>query len=154
MEGAGQEPFLICASRSFRVALPLSSVIETLRPLPVDPVGGMPHFVLGLSVIRGEPTPVVDSGLLLSSAPVEKPSRFVTLKAGGRSVALSMDAVIGVRNLAAQALSSLPPLLKGASQEAVQAIGVLDQALLVVLQAARVIPESLWPGLEAERAGS
>jgi hypothetical protein len=34
-------------------ALPLHHVVETMRPLPIDPVVGTPAFISGVSVIRG-----------------------------------------------------------------------------------------------------
>ena len=43
-------------------ALPLEHVVETMRPLPVEPLGDAPRFILGLSIVRGEPIPVVDVG--------------------------------------------------------------------------------------------
>ena len=67
-------------------ALPLESVAEVMRPLPIEPLGGMPAFVLGVSVIRGLPTPVADLTGLVGGVSVP-PSRFVTVRANGRVVA-------------------------------------------------------------------
>ena len=47
-------------------ALRLDEVIETMRPLDVQPLAGTPAFVLGISVLRGVPTPVIDVARLLS----------------------------------------------------------------------------------------
>ena len=41
-------------------ALPVGHVGETMRPLPVETLAGGPPFAPGVSVIRGQPTPVVD----------------------------------------------------------------------------------------------
>ena len=46
-------------------ALSLGHVVETMRPLPIEPLAAAPHFVLGLATIRGSQVPVVDAGRLI-----------------------------------------------------------------------------------------
>jgi purine-binding chemotaxis protein CheW len=119
-----------------------------MRPLPVEPLSGMPPSVLGLSVIRGTPMPVVDAGRLLGAIAPRHPARFVTIKTRGRQVALAVDAVIGVRSLDGPLLEDLPPLLAEANAEVVSAIGTLDADLLLVLRSARLLPDFDWTALE------
>jgi chemotaxis signal transduction protein len=52
-------PVLVVMVGTRACAIPLHHVAETLRPLPIQSVAGMPNFVRGVSVIRGTPTPVV-----------------------------------------------------------------------------------------------
>lgn len=130
-------------------AVPLTHVIETMRPLPVEPVPGTPSFVLGLSLIRGVPTPVVDLGSLLGAAG-SVAERFVTLRVGDRQVALSVDAVLGVCELDALTIRNLPPLLRGTSQNAIEAIGTLDQQMLVVLRTGWQLPDKVLQALAAQ----
>src|SRR5205809_310773 len=59
---------LIVAVRSGACALPLMHVIETMRPLPIEPMACALSFVRGISIIRGAPTPVVDLGALLGTS--------------------------------------------------------------------------------------
>jgi purine-binding chemotaxis protein CheW len=120
-----------------------------MRPLPVTPLAGAPAFVQGLSVIRGTPVPVVDLGALLSGSDPAKPTRFVTLRLDGRCVALAVEGVLGIRELPGT-LSSLPPLLADASAEAVSALGILDAELVLVLEAARLVPDSVGKERDAE----
>jgi purine-binding chemotaxis protein CheW len=143
------KPVLLCRVRSALAAVGLEHVVETMRPLPVEPLAGAPSFVTGLSIVRGAPTPVVDAGALLGFAAGAQPTRFVTLRAGARIVALAVDEVLDVRELAPESLGALPPLLGDASSDVVSAIGTLDTELLVVLRATRAVPESVWRSLEA-----
>lgn len=113
-----------------RVALPLASALETLRPLPCAPLPHSPPWVTGASVIRGAPTPVVDLGRLLGGPPA-LPTRLVTVRAGARVVALAVQEVLGVRAL--DPTQSLPPLL-AESDERVAALSALDGELLLVLR--------------------
>jgi purine-binding chemotaxis protein CheW len=143
---------LVCSVGSHRCAIPLRSIAETMRPLPVDPIRGAPSFVMGLSMIRGAPVPVLEAGLLLFGAnPASEASRFVTLDLNGRQVALAVTSVNGVRRLPAHP-SSLPPLLAGDPASRIEAVAPLDSELHVVLNEARLVPESLWAELESSPA--
>jgi purine-binding chemotaxis protein CheW len=122
-------------------------VIETMRPLRIEPIAGAPPFLAGLAIVRGEPMPVVDAACLIG-APAAHPSRFVTLRTGRRQIALAVDAVLGVRTLAAAELSALPPLTGAVAGEIVAAIGALDAQLVVVLEAARLVPDAVFELVE------
>jgi purine-binding chemotaxis protein CheW len=132
-------------------AVPAELVVETMRPLPVEPLSGMPSFVLGLSVVRGSPVPVIDAARMLGATGATSPGRFVSMRIGARVAVLAVDAVIGVRDVARGALESLPPLIGEASADVVEAIGSLDSGLLVVLRSGRIVPPGAWPAPPAER---
>jgi purine-binding chemotaxis protein CheW len=134
---------LICRAGRTLCSLPLSGVVETFRPLPVEHVAGAPPFLLGLSIVRGQPVPVVDLSLLLNGSPAT-PTRFVVVKADSRRVALAVDAVVGIRPIAEESMQALPPLLRDAETGMVSAIGTLDNALFVVLQASRIVPDNFF----------
>jgi purine-binding chemotaxis protein CheW len=82
------------------------------------------------------------------------PTRFVTVDAGDRRVALAVDTVIGVRTIPTETLDELPPLLRDANTDVISTIGMLDAQLLVVLRSARLIPEPVWTALTASGAST
>ena len=145
--------WLLCGANGHLCALPLDHVVEIMRPPPIDALDGMPHFVLGLSVIRGSPIPVVDLGSLIDQK-AAGPRRLVTITAGGRTIALAVESVLGVRTLTSDILVDLPPLLRGAAGDVVSAIGTLDSELLLVLQLARIIQDTALNGALAAAAES
>jgi purine-binding chemotaxis protein CheW len=134
-------------------AVPLTHVTEIMRPLSVEPISDVPSFVKGISIIRGIPTPVVDLGALLGM-PNGVAGRFVTLRVGERQVALSVDSVLGVRELDVSKIGELPPLLQGASKDAIEAMGTLDKQLLLVLCAGWELPDQVWQTLTAQEVAS
>jgi purine-binding chemotaxis protein CheW len=134
---------LVVRASSKAYAIPISHVVETMRPLPIAPVTGMPEFVLGLSLIRGAPVPVVDVDSLVGSRRTEEISRFVLLRVAERSVALAVGAVVGIRDLDAAHLQEMPPLLSNAGADVIEAVGVLDARLLLVFRASRLVPEEI-----------
>jgi purine-binding chemotaxis protein CheW len=149
---AGTRKALIVGVKSCVYAVPLKHVIETMRPLPVERISGVPSFVRGLSIIRGIPTPVVDLGAILDT-PGESGERFVTLRVGDKQIALSVNEVLGVRDLdAILTVREMPPLLQRASQEVVETIGTLDQQVLMVLRAGWELPKEVWHALTTQEA--
>jgi purine-binding chemotaxis protein CheW len=142
--------FLLCRIGTRVGALALRDIQETMRPLPVEPLAGAPLFVLGIAILRGSPTPVIDVERLMGST-TSTIGRFVTLKLGARTVALAVGAVLDVRSLPLQTLSQVPKLLGEASATLVLALGSLDAELLMVLEASHAVPETVWASIEAPR---
>ena len=138
-------PALVVTVGDRSCAIPRGDVIETMRPLPVEKVAGLPGFVRGLAVIRGEAIPVVDLGALLDGALSPAVSRFVTLRTGAGRVALAVEAVEGIREFAPETLHELPSLLKEGRGELIDTVGVLDSHLLLVLRSGRILGRDVWP---------
>ena len=134
----GSERVLLVRASGMLCALPLVHVVETMRPLPVDAIGTAPACVRGLTLVRGEPTLVVDLARLLA-ARESSPRRFVTLRTGTRTVALAVDEVIGTRVLPRDELRALPPLLRGADLDSLAAIARHDAELLAVLESGQIV---------------
>jgi len=153
--------------------LAVEHVDETMRPLPIEPFPDAPPTVRGISIIRAEPTPIVDLRRLLEGEATDEPRRLITLRvpAAGpgvpsRRVGLLVDSVLGVRDSRSLADHPLPPLVRGPGVEgggaqAVEAIARLDAQLMTVLRAAFLVPDlpsppapKVEPGRVAPAAGS
>ena len=124
-------------------AIPVEHVVETMRPLAIDTLTGLPPWVSGVSIIRGAPVPVVSLSTLCTET-ASPPGRFVVARAGERRVALAVDTVLGVFQLAPNTVGSLPPLVQHAAAEAIEALGSIDRELLLVLDSAKMIRDEVW----------
>lgn len=149
-DSSASASFLICRSGARLCALPLEHVAETMRVLPIDPLPGMPFFLLGISMVRGAVVPVVDVAQLVGGTGSTRPSRFVTVRAGDRQVALAVEIVVGVRVLDVASMEEIPLLFHEVDSHSIAAIGTLDAELLLVLQSARLVPESVWEILDGQ----
>jgi len=123
-------------------------VIETMRPLPTSKLAGVPPFVLGVAIVRGDAVPVVCLDAFLGSSAPAAPARLVTVRAGARVVALAVDAVAGVAALDPREASRLP-LVADACAGALESLRARDDDLLVVLRGARIVPEEVYAAIEA-----
>ncbi len=144
-------PWLLCRASRRLCALPVAGVVETMRVLPIEKLAQAPRFVIGLSLIRGTPTPVMEIGALLGEAgPASR--RMITVRTGSRLVALLAEDVLGVRSLHPGQLGDLPPLLRGGAQDVVTAIGRIDGELLLFLRTLRILPDEA--ALDPDPAGA
>jgi purine-binding chemotaxis protein CheW len=140
---------LLCrVGRDVQCAVPLEHVTETMRPLAISPMAGVPSFIQGLALVRGIPTPVVNVAALLSGEP-SCPTRFVTLRTGTRHLALAVDVVVGIIDIPPGSVDALPTLLQGAELDAISAIGVLDAELLLVLRSTHLVSVDVWAAFQA-----
>jgi purine-binding chemotaxis protein CheW len=147
-EGA---PFLLVAHGSLVCALEVARIAEVSRPLPVEMLAGLPECVIGLSIVRGQPLPVVDLGSLLGSRSSATVGRYVMLNLDGRGAVLAVEAVLGIHRFPPAVLREVPPLLREANPDLIAGIAKLDQKLLVVLEAARAVPPAVWERLASEK---
>ncbi|WP_433292306.1 chemotaxis protein CheW [Actinoplanes sp. CA-030573] len=142
-------------------ALRLDEVIETMRPLEIQPLAGTPAFVLGISVLRGVPTPVIDVARLLggsgpsggngpssgngaSGGNGAKPRRYIAVRTERGAVALAVGPVIGIRNVDASATGGHPALLGTRSSRLVAGVGTVGSEPLLLLQSMRAVPDEVW----------
>ena len=141
---------LLCRAGGRLCALPLLHVVETMRALPLEPLEGAPECVSGLSMVRGQPCPVLDLPRLLGDP---APTGFWILlrlagSSGERRVALAVSGIERLRRFAPEELQAMPQLLSEANAGAVQAISRQDSELVLVLQAAALVSEAAWAALE------
>jgi purine-binding chemotaxis protein CheW len=131
------------------VAIPVATAIETMRPLPVEPLAGLPAWVEGVALIRGQPTPVLNVAALLGERGTPSIGAFVTVRAEKATLALAVRRVTGVGSLEPGEWQALPPMVAGVS-ESVEAVGVLGARLTTVLSAGRLIPDDAMARIESE----
>lgn len=141
-----EQKWLLCRVGSRRCAIPLAFVSETMRAANIMQLDETDGFAVGAAIIHGEPVPVVDTGALFGE-PQPDPRRLVKISVGERSVAITVDDVLGVSTIADAIASELPPLLRGATDNAVRAIDVRDGDFLLRLEASRLIPDTAFHGI-------
>jgi purine-binding chemotaxis protein CheW len=153
MTDAQNSTTLMVRSRSWICALSAKFVLEVMRRQPIEPVMGAPPFILGMSVVRGEVTPVISLGILLGSSERVLPERFVLVRVADRRAVLGVDEVLGMDIIDQRNLDDAPGLLSEVLPRDVTRIGVLDRSVLVMLEAGRLLSEETWRALAALNAG-
>jgi len=137
----GQGPLVLLVQAGTRnIAIPLGDIVETLRPLAVDPLQTSLGYLAGVSVVRGEPVPVVDLAALLQPGAKGGQGRWVVLKGKPSSVVLSVDRIVGLKRLDRAQMKEVPPLLREFHTDLARAIVLQDAHCTTLIDASR-IPE-------------
>ena len=139
--------FLLCRLATSWCALAIEGLGEVMRPQPVDRVAGLPEFVDGLAVVRGQVLPVVNLPRLLcgASSPEAPQERFVTAQSDGHPLALRVDEVAGIFPLKPEIWQGLPSLFEGVHRDHLAALGSLpDGQLVMLLRRTNLLSEADW----------
>jgi purine-binding chemotaxis protein CheW len=137
---------LVFRAGDLLAAVRLQDVVETLRPLAARPLAGTQPFVLGLSIMRGRPTPVVDVALLLTGSAVPA-SRWIAVRTPRGPIALATGEVLGLRateDITQQNTAVLGPT----PARVVEAIGSLDREPMFLLRSFALVPDDVWAAVE------
>lgn len=137
-----------------RYGLAAADVLEVQRMVAVVPLPGAPDIVEGVIDLRGSLVPVVDvrQRFDLAPKPIETADHLVVAHAGPRKVALRVDAVLGLVDVADDALDTAVAELPGV--EHVEGVAHDDEGLILVHDLARFLSLEEGQDLDGASAGS
>jgi purine-binding chemotaxis protein CheW len=118
-----------------------TEVREVTRWREPVPVPGSPPVLPGILNQRGVILPVVDLRLLLGlpASPTERDTRYVMTRSGEIGLALLVDEVVDLVNLATHQLEAIPAGLDPQQAHLLQALTRLDDQPVAVLKLEAVI---------------
>lgn len=118
-----------------------TEVREVTRWREPVPVPGSPPVLPGILNQRGVILPVVDLRLLLGlpASPAERTTRYVMTRSGEIGLALLVDEVVDLVNLATHQLEAIPAGLDPQQSHLLQALTRLDDQPVAVLKLEAVI---------------
>jgi purine-binding chemotaxis protein CheW len=143
-------PLLIVRAADRLCGVPLTSVVEILRPVAIQELAGLPAYLCGLSVIRGQPTAVVDVSTLLTGISDGRIGRFLSMRTDGKPFALRVQSVLGIDRVERHTLRGLPELAEPA-RDLVDSVGTLGKELLTVLRSSLAFSQEVWAGIDRAR---
>jgi purine-binding chemotaxis protein CheW len=131
-------------------ALNIFQVERILRYEAPAPLPKAPDFLEGVLQYQGAAVPLVDLRKRLGvAAPHREETRSVILEWEGGKLGVVVDAVTEVLQLAAEAITSPPGIVKGLAAEYITGLVVKDGRTIIVLNAARLLSSTEKLMLEA-----
>lgn len=129
---AKSEQILIFTLDESVFALPLRRVIKVIHAIEIRYLPKAPEIISGIINVRGQIIPVVDirKRLELKVHEIIPDDRFIIADTGKRVVAILVNSVTGIRNLASQQLSVVDGNLSFA--EHVSCIAKIDDELVLI----------------------
>lgn len=124
-------------------AIPILSVQEINRMMPITRVPKSPPFVEGVINLRGKIIPVVDLRKRFGlAAPADSnDNRIVVVEVAKRVIGFTVDRVNEVLRIQAGIVEPPPPMVRGIESEYVEGVGKLDDRLLILLDLSRLFSE-------------
>jgi purine-binding chemotaxis protein CheW len=147
---SGRISILVFYLDRLHYALPLSAVERVIRAVEITPLPKAPEIVLGVINAKGMIIPVIDvrSRFRLPFREMVCDDRFILARTPIRVVALVVDGVSGVRELAVDAIASVDATLPFA--EYLRGVAALDDGLVMINDLDRFL--SLGEGDELDAA--
>jgi len=117
------------------------SVQEIIRHTGITRIPGAPAFVEGIINLRGKVIPIIDMRMRfgLSSREPDTRTRIVVFALSGGVIGFLVDAVSEVLRIPADMVDQPPAVATGAEVQYIKGVGRLDERLLILLDAGRVL---------------
>lgn len=109
-------------------AFAVANVLEVVEPGDVSPVPGSGESVLGVSNLHGEVMPVFDLAAVLGISRDGAARRLLVVEHDGRHAAFAVDEVLDVGELPAHWEETDSSLLRGATLDGGELVGIVDVA--------------------------
>lgn len=120
--------------------VPIGSVQEILRPLPVTPVPGAPPHVEGVINLRGRIISVVDLRKRCGApAEPQRRNRIVVAETGGRSIGLMVDSASEVLRIAENSIEPPASVFGQAEPGFVTGVAKLANRLVILVDIAKLL---------------
>ena len=131
-------------------ALNIFQVERILRYEAPAPLPKAPDFLEGVLQYQGVAVPLVDLRKRLGvPAPHREETRILILELEGGKLGVVVDAVTEVLQVAAEAITSPPGIVRGLAAEYITGLVVKDGRTIIVLNAARLLSSNEKLALES-----
>jgi purine-binding chemotaxis protein CheW len=131
-------------------AFNIFQVERILRHEPAAPLPNAPEFLEGILQYQGAAVPLIDLRKRLSvAAPLREETRTVILESEGAKIAVVVDAVTEVLQVAASQVTQPSKVVKGLAAEYISGLVVKDGRTIIVLNTAQLLNAKEKMALEA-----
>ena len=118
-----------------KFALSIDDVCEVLASATIEPIPGSPALILGVINLRGRIVTVIDLRRRLGMEPDDRlDGCMIIVELDGEPVALRVDRIAELCNVAEAAIKSAPPAANSANHDAVKGFVSREDNLLTLLE--------------------
>jgi purine-binding chemotaxis protein CheW len=131
--------------------LNIAAVESIIKMQTITTVPHAPHFVEGVTNLRGQVLPVVDlrRRFDLSQKDESKDTRIIVVEINGSTVGMIVDAVTEVLRVADESIEPPSPLVTTVDSAFIIGVAKLDERLVILLDLAKVFNSQEQNELEA-----
>lgn len=120
-------------------------VLQLIEMPLITPIPEMPDYVRGVLHLRGENIPVIDLGLRLQQAAVEKSpeAKIVVLSTSDGDLGLIVESIGEIIDLAATDVSTIPKIADSKGKHLISSIALHDDRLIPILDIATILSDEV-----------
>ncbi len=143
-EGAalsGERQLILFTLGKGNYGIPIEHVFEIKKMEEITVVPKAPKFIEGVINMRGNVIPVIDlrKRFGMEKIEVSKRTKIIIVEIGKRQFGVVVDAVAEVVTLAADQIEQSLPTVSGLKAEFINAIGKLNDKLVIILEISRIL---------------
>ena len=120
----------------------IAAVDGIIKMQAITVVPRAPHFVEGVTNLRGEVLPVIDLRTRFGMVKVEaytNDTRIVVVELGGQKVGMIVDAVTQVLRIQSESIEPPSPIVTTLDSAFIRGIAKVDERLVILLDLTRVL---------------
>jgi chemotaxis signal transduction protein len=134
-DGADEQELVTCVVDNVEFGLDIRAVQEIVRLPKITPVPNSPAYVKGVSNLRGNVLPIIDSRARfgMPTTEHEESSRVMVVELNGTPTGLIVDAVREVMHVKRKDIEQAPPVVHGVDSRFLSGIVKLDDGKRLVM---------------------
>lgn len=139
--------YLLLALDNQEYAISIKYVVDIINMQPITRVPNCPHFIAGITNLRGKVIPIIDLRLRfgkMSQAYTER-NCIIFLEENGATVGLVIDSVSSVTEID-ESMISPPPAVSGSFESGfIEGVGRTENGIKLILDCRMVLGDDLIP---------
>ena len=128
-------------------------VLQLIEMPFITPIPEMPDYVKGILHLRGENIPVIDLGLRLQEAAVEKSNtaRIVVLSTKDGDLGLIVESIGEIIDLASNDISTIPKIADPTGKHIISSVALHNGRLIPVLDIATILSDDALKNIDLQQ---
>lgn len=128
-------------------------VLQLIEPPFITPIPEMPDYIRGILHLRNENIPVIDLGLRLQEAAVEKSetAKIVVLSTQDGDLGLIVESIGEIIDLTSADISTIPKIADSTGKHIISSVALHDGKLIPVLDIVTILSDDALKNIDLQK---
>lgn len=128
-------------------------VLQLIEPPFITPIPEMPDYIRGILHLRNENIPVIDLGLRLQEAAVEKSetAKIVVLSTQDGDLGLIVESIGEIIDLTSADISTIPKIADSTGKHIISSVALHDGKLIPVLDIVTILSDDALKNFDLQK---
>lgn len=128
-------------------------VLQLIEPPFITPIPEMPDYIRGILHLRNENIPVIDLGLRLQEAAVEKSetAKIIVLSTQDGDLGLIVESIGEIIDLTSADISTIPKIADSTGKHIISSVALHDGKLIPVLDIVTILSDDALKNIDLQK---